>query len=310
MPIRINDKMPVVKRLEREKIFVMTEERAAHQDIRQLKIAIINIMPEKESTELQLLRLLSNSPLQTEVTFVRLDSHRYKNVSEDYLRKYYKAFSEIRFQFFDALIITGAPLENMPFEQVYYWQELTTIMEWSKQNVTSTMYICWAAQAGLYYHYGLQKHRLPKKLSGIYEHERLLEDEELTRGFDDVFFAPHSRYTEVRSEDIRKYSNLKILAQSPTAGAYLVVDKENNRVFINGHPEYCANTLAKEYKRDLDKNLCPEIPANYYPDDDPSKEPVVLWRGHSNLLFSNWLNYYVYQITPYDLYGHDKYKKV
>ena len=298
MPIRINDKMPVVKRLEKEKIFVMPESRAAHQDIRQLRIAIVNIMPEKESTELQLLRLLSNSPLQTEVTFIRLDSHRYKNVSEGYLQSYYKAFSEVGMQFYDGLIITGAPVENLPFEQVDYWQELTAVMEWSKEHVTSTMYICWAAQAGLYYHSGIKKYRLDTKLSGIYEHKRLIDDEELTRGFDDVFYAPHSRYTKVYGADISKCGNLEILAESPTAGVYLVLDKENKRIFVNGHPEYSADTLAKEYLRDLNKNLSPEIPVNYFPDDDPGRQPVVRWQGHSNLLFSNWLNYYVYQNMP------------
>lgn len=300
MPIRMNENMPVVKKLEKEHIFVMPESRAAHQDIRQLKIAIVNIMPEKESTELQLLRLLSNSPLQTEVTFVRLDSHRYKNISEKYLQSYYKAFSEVSEKFFDGLIITGAPVENLPFEQVDYWKELSDIMAWSCEHVTSSMYICWAAQAGLYYHYGIQKYRLEKKLSGIYLHNRMYEDEELTRGFDNQFFAPHSRYTGVHSKDIRKCRELNILAESPTAGAYLVLDKKNRRVFVNGHPEYSTDTLAKEYFRDLKKNVNPQIPANYFPNDDPQKPPVAKWRCHSNMLFSNWLNYYVYQVTPYN----------
>lgn len=300
MPIRINEKMPVVEKLWNEHIFVMPEVRASHQDIRQLKIAIVNIMPEKESTELQLLRLLSNSPLQTEVTFIRLDSHHYKNISEEYLQNYYKAFSQINSGYFDGLIITGAPVENLPFEEVDYWHELCDIMEWSREHVTSTMYICWAAQAGLYYHYGIQKHRLESKLSGIYEHKRIFEDEELTRGFDDVFLAPHSRYTGVYTEDIRRCAQLKILAQSKEAGAYLVLDKENKRIFANGHPEYSAETLKKEYFRDLKKGISPDIPVGYFPDDDPKNEPVSRWRSHSSLLFSNWLNYYVYQITPFD----------
>ncbi|MDP4118105.1 MAG: homoserine O-succinyltransferase [Bacillota bacterium] len=300
MPIRINENMPVVKKLENENIFVMPEGRAAHQDIRQLHIAIVNIMPEKESTELQLLRLLSNSPLQTDITFVRLDSHCYKNISEEYLQNYYKAFAEVDTQFFDGLIITGAPVENLPFEQVDYWQELCDIMEWSKEHVTSTMYICWAAQAGLYHHYGLQKYRFENKLSGIYEHKCIYQDEELTRGFDDVFYAPHSRYTGVHSDDIRNHPELKILAESQVAGAYLVLDKGNKRIFVNGHPEYSADTLAKEYRRDLHKHISPEIPTNYFEDDNPWKNPVIRWRGHSNLLFSNWLNYYVYQVTPFD----------
>lgn len=302
MPIRINENMPVVKKLEDEHIFVMPESRAVHQDIRQLHIAIVNIMPEKESAELQLLRLLSNSPLQTVVTFVRLDSHRYKNISEEYLQNYYKAFSEVSTQYFDGLIITGAPVETLPFEKVDYWRELADIMEWSREHVTSTIHICWAAQAGLYYHYGIQKYRFENKLSGIYEHKRLNEDEELTRGFDDVFLAPHSRYTGIYSEDIRKNTKLEILAESLAAGAYLILDKENKRIFVTGHPEYSADTLAKEYRRDIKKGISPVIPVNYFPNDNPENKPVFKWRSHSNLLFSNWLNYYVYQITPYDLF--------
>ena len=302
MPIRIDDTMPVAQKLRNENIFIMQKSQAEHQDIRELKIAIINIMPEKESTELELLRLLSNSPLQTKITFVRLDSHKYKLVSNDYLQSYYKSFSQIKYDYFDGLMITGAPVENLEFEQVDYWQELTEIIEWAQKNVTSTMYICWASQAGLYYHYGIQKYRFNKKLFGIYKHTLHNKAEELTRGFDDEFFAPHSRYTGIRNEDILKRKELEILASSPYAGAYIVIDKENRRVFVNGHPEYSANRLKIEYYRDKKKGLNTDLPVNYFPNDDVENEPKAHWRGHANLLFSNWLNYYVYQKTPFELY--------
>lgn len=301
MPIRIKETMPVVGKLQDENIFLMRLNRAEHQDIRQLQIAIINIMPNKESTELQLLRLLSNSPLQTDVTFIRLKSHNYKNTSVSYLKEFYKTFDEIKNRYFDGLIITGAPVENLPFEGVDYWDELCEIMEWSKKHVTSTMHICWASQAGLYYHYGIDKYRLDRKLSGIYKHTLQNQSEQLTRGFDDEFFAPHSRYTGVRAEDILKVGGLEILAKSDEAGVYIVLDRAHSFIFVNGHPEYEAGTLASEYERDLKKGIDPDIPVNYYPDDDPSKQPKAIWRGHANLLFSNWLNYYVYQETPYDI---------
>lgn len=300
MPIRINENMPVVSKLNEENIFIMSEYRAAHQDIRQLKIAIVNIMPQKETAELQVLRLLSNSPLQTEITFIRMDSHKYKNSTDAYLKEFYKSFSEIKSTFFDGMIITGAPVENMPFEQVDYWEEICELMRWSNTHVTSTMYICWASQAGLYYHYGLDKYRFAEKLSGVYRHRRQKVQEDLLRGFDDVFNAPHSRYTGVHSADIRKCPGLEILAESDQAGAYLILDKENRRVFVNGHPEYDADTLAKEYFRDLAKGINPRIPVNYFPDNNPDNPPLATWRCHSNLLFSNWLNYYVYQETPYN----------
>ena len=300
MPIRINEEMPVVQKLNEENIFIMTEKRAEHQDIRQLKIAVVNIMPQKMNTELQLLRLLSNSPLQTEVTFLRLGTHHYRNISEAYLRSYYKAFSDIQEKYFDGLIITGAPVETLPYEEVDYWKELTGIMKWSEEHVTSSMYICWAAQAGLYFHYGIPKYPLKEKLSGIYPHRKLCPDEELTRGFDDVFYAPHSRHTGVRSSDIKLHRELRILAESPVAGAYLILDKENKRVFVKGHPEYSTDTLSKEYFRDRKKNLDPKVPAGYFPEDDPARKPAAVWRCHSNMLFSNWLDYYVYQATPYN----------
>ncbi|MEA4964543.1 MAG: homoserine O-succinyltransferase [Oscillospiraceae bacterium] len=299
MPIRVNEEMPVVKKLEEESIFVMPEHRAETQDIRQLQIVIVNIMPEKEASELRLLRLLSNSPLQTEVTFVRLSTHRYRNISASYLRQYYVPFAKVRERYFDGMIITGAPVENLPYEQVDYWDELAQIMEWSKTHVTSTMHICWGAQAGLYYHYGIKKYALPKKLSGIYDH-RLVRQVELTRGFDDVFCVPHSRYTGVHTADVRRAAGLHILAESDAAGVYLAVSDDGRRVFVHGHPEYEAGTLAAEYKRDVKKGISPEIPEHYFPVDDPAKKPCMRWRGHANLLFSNWLNYYVYQVTPYE----------
>lgn len=299
MPIRINEKMPVFHRLEDENIFVMPEQRAATQDIRELQIAILNIMPNKEDTELQLLRLLSNTPLQVRVTFLRLDSHQYKHTPEEYLRQFYKPFSEVRNRCFDGLIITGAPVENLPFTDVDYWDELTAIMDWSATHVTSTVHICWAAQAGLYYHYGIEKHPLPKKLSGIYRHTTLFTDEALTRGFNDRFFAPHSRYTGVSREDVLANPALTLLADSDNAGVYLVQDKQARRLFICGHPEYSRMTLDTEYRRDLKKGINPELPVHYYRDDDPAKGPVFQWKAHAYLLFSNWLNYCVYQVTPY-----------
>ena len=282
MPIRINEAMPVVQRLREEQIFVMPESRAATQDIRELEIAILNIMPNKEDTELQLLRLLSNSPLQVRPTFLRLDSHRYKHTPEDYLSRYYRAFSAVKDRCFDGLIITGAPVENLPFEEVDYWQEITEIFAWSNTHVTSTIHICWAAQAGLYYYYGIQKHPLPKKLSGIYSHRTLYRQESLTRGFNDIFHAPHSRYTGVDRADI-------------------IQDKKHGKIFITGHPEYSRNTLAHEYFRDVKKGIDPAIPRRYFAEDDPEQEPIFQWKAHAYLLFTNWLNYEVYQETPYDL---------
>lgn len=301
MPIRLQENMPVLEKLEQENIFVMSEQRASSQDIRQLKIAIVNIMPKKEQTELQLLRLLSNTPLQVEVTFLRLVTHQYKNVTSEYLEKYYQPFSQIRTHKFDGLIITGAPVENLEFEQVDYWEELSEIMEWSKTHVTSTLYLCWAAQAGLYYHYGIGKYALPEKLSGIYQHYVTTENAELTRGFDDVFFAPHSRYTGIRAEDVRGTDGIDILAESREAGPYIIASRDGRQIFVNGHPEYDVGTLASEYWRDLGKGLGTSVPQNYFPGDDPSSAPAMKWKAHSNLLFANWLNYFVYQITPFEI---------
>lgn len=299
MPIKIESNMPVIKKLEAENVFVMTEDRAIHQDIRQLKIAIINLMPNKEATELQLLRLLSNSPLQLEITFIQLATHHYKNVLASYLNTYYKLFDTVKNTRFDGLIITGAPVERLEYEQVDYWNELAEIMAWSKTYVTSSLYICWAAQAGLYYYYGIPKYEFDKKLSGIYLHRLIDKSEKLVRGLDDEFFAPHSRYTGIRTEEIRKHKELTILAESEQAGAYIISDGKN--IFVNGHPEYDVDTLAGEYIRDTNRKLNPSLPANYFPDNDPHKPPVMRWRSQGNLLFSNWLNYYVYQITPFDL---------
>ena len=301
MPIRINEQMPVVRRLEEEQIFVMHESRAAAQDIRELEIAILNIMPDKEDTELQLLRLLSNTPLQVRPTFLRLDSHIYKHVSEEYLQKFYKPFSSVRDRKFDGLIITGAPVETLPFEEVDYWQELTTLLDWANQNVTALMCICWSAQAGLYHYYGIGKHPLPVKLSGVYSHRTIFREEPLTRGFNDVFHAPHSRYTGILKEEVQRHRSLDILADSDVAGIYLVHDSIKHRLFVTGHPEYSRATLAAEYTRDLAKGIQPSVPVRYFPNDNAAGVPQFQWKAHANLLFANWLNYEVYQVTPYRL---------
>jgi len=299
MPLRLKETLPVIEKLKKENIFAMSEERAEHQDIRQLKIAVLNLMPDKQNTELQLLRLLSNSPLQIEVTFIRLVTHQYKNTPATYLLNNYQPFYQIEHQYFDGLIITGAPVEKLEYEDVDYWGELSSIFEWSRLHVTSTLYLCWAAQAGLYYHYGVSKYALDKKLSGIYEHVVTAPENELVRGFDKQFFAPHSRYTGISKDDIAANDKLTIVAESDETGAYIVVDDAGN-VFVNGHPEYDLYRLAEEYIRDTDKGLSPDVPKNYFPGDDPDKEPVSRWLSTSNLLFTNWLNYFVYQITPYE----------
>ena len=301
MPIKIADKLPATKQLAKENIFVMTEKRAARQDIRPLKIAIVNLMPEKIKTETQLLRLLSNSPLQVEVDLIQMSSHISKNTSEEHLSAFYKEFSDIKGSKFDGMIITGAPVENMEFEMVDYWAELSEIMEWSKTHVTSTLHICWGAQAGLYYHYGIPKYPLEQKCSGVFRHKVRRKTAKLVRGFDNVFYAPHSRHTEVRAEDINKVPELEILSDSQEAGVYIVTTKKGRQIFVMGHSEYDADTLKNEYFRDLEKGLNPVIPANYFSKNDPTKKPIVRWRSHAHLLFSNWLNYFVYQITPYNI---------
>ena len=301
MPIRIQSDLPAKEKLENENIFVMDETRAMHQDIRPLKVAILNVMPLKEETELQLLRVLSNTPLQVDVTFLNVRTHVSQNTSASHLNKFYTFYDEIKDQKFDGLIITGAPVEQLEFEEVDYWEELCKIFEWSKKNVTSTLHICWGAQAGLYYHFGLKKKELKEKITGIYKHRVMNRKEPLVRGFDDEFYAPHSRYTEVTKEDVVNCDKLKILAESDEAGVFICLSEGGKQVFVTGHPEYDRYTLDYEYKRDLGKGLNPKVPFNYYPDDNPDNKPLLQWRSHSINLYSNWLNYYVYQLTPYDV---------
>ncbi|MBQ2316395.1 MAG: homoserine O-succinyltransferase [Clostridia bacterium] len=301
MPIKIPDNLPAVKTLTEENIFVMTEKRAITQDIRPLKILLLNLMPKKIETETQLSRLLGNSPLQVDFEFIHTKSHQSKNTSAEHLFTFYKTFDDIKDKTFDGMIITGAPVELMPFEQVEYWKELCEIMEWTKTHVHSTFHICWGAQAGLYYHYGINKQPLDKKMFGIFPHIADYKKSILFRGFDDVFMVPHSRHTTIKREDIEKCSELKILASSEEAGVYAIATEGGKQIFITGHSEYDANTLKNEYLRDLGEGKPIEIPKNYFPDDDPTREPIVSWRSHANLLYSNWLNYFVYQTTPYDI---------
>lgn len=301
MPIKIPDDLPAVETLRNENIFVMGENRAVHQDIRPLKLAILNLMPTKIITETQILRLLGNSPLQLEIELLHSKTHTSKNTPEEHLIAFYKTFDEIKEQKFDGMIITGAPVEQLEFEEVDYWDELKRIMDWTSNNVYSTFYICWGAQAGLYHHYGISKYLLREKMFGVFSHKVNIKNKKLLRGFDDEFYAPHSRHTEVRRVDIDKITELEILSESEIAGVYIVASKDGKQIFVTGHSEYDPLTLKSEYERDISKGLDIAIPQNYYPDNDPTKQPVVKWRSHSNLLFSNWLNYYVYQETPYDL---------
>ena len=301
MPIKIPNDLPAVQTLTDENIFVMTETRAITQDIRPLKILLLNLMPKKIETETQLARLLGNSPLQVEMEFIHTKSHVSKNTSAEHLFTFYKTFEDIKHKQYDGLIITGAPVEQMPFEEVEYWDELCGIMEWSKTHVTSTFHICWGAQAGLYYHYGVQKYPLGFKYSGIYPHTVEYKRSILFRGFDDVFMVPQSRYTTVRYEDVAAIPELKILATSEETGIYAVATPGGRQIFITGHSEYDADTLKNEYNRDVAAGLNPDVPVNYFPDDDPTRDPMVTWRSHANLLYSNWLNYFVYQTTPYDI---------
>lgn len=301
MPIRVQNDLPVKEILERENIFVMDENRAMTQDIRPLKVGLLNLMPLKEDTELQILRSLSNTPLQVDVVFVTVSSHQSKNTSTSHLNKFYVPFSDIRKQKFDGFIITGAPVEQMPFEEVDYWEELKQIMEWTKTHVTSTLHLCWGAQAALYYHYGLNKVQLDKKVFGVFEHRVRNRKTPLLRGFDDVFLAPHSRHTTIPTEEIEKDERLTILAESDEAGVFLVTAEDGKQIFVMGHPEYDRITLDNEYRRDKDKGLPIEIPKNYYKNDDCENKPLLTWRAHANNLYTNWLNYYVYQVTPYIL---------
>ena len=301
MPIRVQNDLPVKEILEKENIFVMGEYRALRQDIRPLQIGLLNLMPLKEDTELQILRSLSNTPLQVDVTFVHMVSHVSKNTASSHINKFYVSFEDIKDRKLDGFIITGAPVEQMEFEEVDYWQELEEVMAWTKENVTSTLHLCWGAQAGLYHHYGIQKEPLPEKMFGVFKHYVRHRRTPLVRGFDDVFYAPHSRHTTVTEKAIAKHDDIIILADSKEAGVFLCMSEDGKMIFAFGHPEYDRITLDKEYKRDLDKGLDIDMPFNYYPDDDVENKPLLTWRSHANNLYTNWLNYYVYQITPYDL---------
>ena len=301
MPIRIPNDLPAAQVMQQENIFVMKHQRATTQQIRPLEIVVLNLMPTKIVTETQLTRLLGNTPLQVNLELMHTSTHRSKNVSEEHLLTFYKNFDELKDRKFDGMVITGAPVELLDFEDVDYWDELCRIMEWSKTHVHSTLHICWGAQAGMYYHYGIPKQPLDQKLFGVYPHRADYKRSILLRGFDDTFYVPHSRHTTVRREDIEAVPGLKILASSDEAGVYAVMNKNGHHIFITGHSEYDANTLETEYLRDKNLGKPISVPENYYPDDDDTKEPIVRWRGHANLLFSNWLNYFVYQTTPYDI---------
>ena len=301
MPIKIPDNLPAKEILANENIFVMGEARAVHQDIRPLRIAILNLMPTKIATETQILRLLGNSPLQVEVTLLRTGSHQSKNTPEEHLTTFYQTIDDVSDQRFDGLMITGAPVEHLPFEEVDYWDELKAIMDWRETHVFSTFYICWGAQAGLYHQYGIPKYPLSEKMFGVFPHRVLKQNVPLFRGFDDVYYAPHSRHTEIRAADIVKVPDVEVLSTSDEAGVYIVASRDGRQIFVTGHSEYDPLTLKSEYDRDVRQNLPIKIPRNYYPNDDPTRVPQVRWRGHSNLLYVNWLNYYVYQETPFDL---------
>ena len=301
MPLNIPDKLPAIEILKKENIFVIDSSRASTQDIRPLKIAFLNLMPLKITTETDLIRVLSNSPLQVEMHFIKLKSHTSKNTPIEHLMTFYKTFDEISQSNYDGMIITGAPVELLEFEDVTYWPEITKIFDWAKTHVTSTFFICWAAQAGLYHYYGIPKYPLDAKMFGVFEHVKFEQLNPIFRGFDDVFYVPHSRHTEVRAEDIKRVPELTLLSESQESGVYMVMARNGREFFITGHSEYSPNTLDTEYKRDLAKGLPINMPKNYYLNDDPTNEPLVRWRSHANLLFTNWLNYFVYQETPYDL---------
>ena len=302
MPVRVPDTLPAIEDLKQENIFVIGEKRALSQDIRPLHIAVVNLMPLKQSTETDLLRLLSNTSLQINLDLVLPSGHKWKNTPESHLNQFYKPFETIADKKYDGMIITGAPVETIAFEAVDYWSQLQYIFDWSRSHVTSTVYICWAALAGLYHNYGIQKYPLDKKISGVYSHRVLNAKNPLMRGFDDIFYAPHSRYFEIRKNDILATKGLEILSESDECGVYIVMARNGREIYITGHSEYAPLTLDAEYRRDLKKGLNPDIPRHYYLDDDPQKLPIVRWRSHANLLFSNWLNYFVYQETPYDIW--------
>lgn len=301
MPIKIPNNLPAAKTLADENIFIMDERRAFHQDIRPMKIAIINLMPTKHVTEIQLLRLLGATPLQLEIDLIQMTSHTSKNTAPEHLKSFYKSFGDIRCDCYDGMIITGAPVETLPFEDVDYWPELSEMMEWSRYNVYSTFHICWGAQAGLYYHYGIDKHPMDEKLTGVFPHYSPLPRHPLMRGFDDVYYAPHSRYTSVRAEDVAAVKALRLLSVSDAAGVHIVANESCRQIFVTGHSEYDRETLALEYGRDREKGVKTPVPAGYFPEDNPDLTPAMNWRSHANLLFSNWINYVIYQHTPYDL---------
>ena len=301
MPLTLPDKLPAIELLKQENIFVIDNSRAVHQDIRPLRIVILNLMPLKITTETDLVRLLSNTPLQLEIHLMKVKAHTSKNTPVEHMRSFYRDFEQMRNEKFDGMIITGAPVEHLDYREVSYWDEMTEIFSWARTHVTSTMYICWAAQAGLYYHYGIRKKMLDSKMFGVYEHRVRRVSNPLLRGFDEVFYAPHSRHTEIVKEDVNNCSALRVLADSKEAGYFLLGTDSGRQIFVMGHPEYDRDTLDKEYKRDLSKGLDIAIPVNYYEDDDPNKEPIFRWRAHAHLLYHNWMNYYVYQDTPYDL---------
>ena len=301
MPLNLPDKLPAIELLKQENIFVIDNSRASHQDIRPLRIVVLNLMPLKITTETDLIRLLSNTPLQLEISFMKVKSHTSKNTPVEHMKAFYRDFELMRDEKFDGMIITGAPVEHMDFEEVAYWDEISEIFTWARTHVTSTLYICWAAQAGLYYHYGVPKYKLDKKMFGIFEHRTNNPLLPIFRGFDDIFYVPHSRHTEVRREDILKVKELDLISESEESGVYMVMARNGREIFVTGHSEYSPLTLDTEYRRDLDKGLPIDMPVNYYRDNDPSKGPLVRWRGHANLFFQNWLNYYVYQETPFDV---------
>lgn len=301
MPLNLPDGLPAIDLLREENIFVIDQTRAEHQDIRPLKIVILNLMPLKIATETDLIRLLSNTPLQIEIDFLQIEGHTPKNTSQDHLNAFYQTFAQIKKKKFDGMIITGAPVEHLPFETVDYWDEICEIFDWAHKHVTSTMYICWASQAGLYHHYGIPKYPLDKKMFGVFDHKVTDKKLPLFRGFDDVYKAPHSRHTELKAEDFIKVPEVQILSVSEEAGVYMAIAENGKQIFITGHPEYSLRTLDREYKRDIEKGLPIDIPVNYYPEGNPSERPILSWRSHANLLFMNWLNYYVYQATPYDI---------
>ena len=303
MPICISPELPAYQVLQKERIFVMTEDRAAHQDIRPLRVLVLNPMPKKIETECQFLRLLSNTPIQVTVEFLHVSSHISKNTAQNHLETFYRTFPEIQDEYYDGCIITGAPVEHLDYEAVDYWQEICEIMEWTKTHVYSTLHICWAAMAGLYYHFGIPKYQLPKKMFGVFQHAVKTPYVQLLRGFDDVFLAPHSRHSEVHREDIEQVKQLQILTESPLAGVHIVANNNGRQYFITGHFEYDRKTLAEEYFRDLQKGCAIDLPYGYFPQDDPTQEPLYTWRCSANLLFSNWLNHCVYQLTPYDLHA-------